>query len=58
LPKLNLDFPEARDHIVDAAKYWLSLGLDGFRLDHVIGPRHAFWKYFRGEIKGIIPLPS
>ena len=50
LPKLNLDFPEARDHIVSAAKQWLSLGLDGFRLDHVIGPTHAFWKHFRAEI--------
>jgi glycosidase len=55
LPKLNLDFPEARDHIVDAAKYWLSLGIDGFRLDHVIGPRHAFWKHFRREIKKDYP---
>ncbi len=55
LPKLNLDYPETRDHIVGAAKYWLSLGLDGFRLDHVIGPRHSFWKYFRTEIKGDYP---
>jgi cyclomaltodextrinase len=55
LPKLNLDYPETRDHIVGAARYWLSLGLDGFRLDHVIGPKHAFWRYFRGEIKKDYP---
>jgi len=55
LPKLNLDYPEARDHIAGAAKYWLSLGLDGFRLDHVIGPAHSFWKCFRREIKRDFP---
>jgi cyclomaltodextrinase len=51
LPKLNLDCPEARDHIIGAAKQWLSLGLDGFRLDHVIGPGHSFWRCFRAELK-------
>ncbi len=50
LPKINLDYAPARDHIVGAAKHWLSLGIDGFRLDHVIGPSHDFWKYFRREI--------
>ena len=51
IPKLNLNNPPTRDHIVDAAKYWLNMGFDGFRLDHVIGPSHAFWRYFKQEIK-------
>jgi glycosidase len=55
LPKLNLDYPETRDHIIGAALHWLSLGLDGFRLDHVIGPKHSFWKLFRREIKKDYP---
>lgn len=55
LPKLNLDHPAARDEITRAAKYWLSLGFDGFRLDHVIGPKHTFWKYFREQIKKDYP---
>ncbi|MBN2422094.1 hypothetical protein JXB41_02615 [Candidatus Woesearchaeota archaeon] len=55
LPKLNLSCLEARDHIVESAKHWLSLGLDGFRLDHVIGPKHKFWKFFRKEIKQEFP---
>ncbi len=55
LPKLNLDHAETRDHIIGAARYWLSLGLDGFRLDHVIGPKHSFWKEFRREIKKDYP---
>jgi len=50
LPKINLDYPPARDHITGAAKHWLSLGVDGFRLDHAIGPSHTFWKYFRTEV--------
>jgi cyclomaltodextrinase len=55
LPKLNLDYPETRDYIINAAKYWLSIGIDGFRLDHVLGPKHSFWKYFRKEIKTEYP---
>ena len=55
IPKLNLNNPLTRDHIVDAAKYWLNMGLDGFRLDHVIGPSHAFWRYFKQEIKNQNP---
>lgn len=55
LPKLNLDYPETRDYIINAAKYWLSIGIDGFRLDHVMGPKHSFWKYFRKEIKTADP---
>ncbi|MHB8908570.1 MAG: alpha-amylase family glycosyl hydrolase [Syntrophales bacterium] len=55
LPKLNLGHPETRGHIIGAARYWLSLGLDGFRLDHVIGPKHSFWKEFRREIKKDYP---
>ncbi len=55
LPKLNLDHSETREHIVNAAKYWLSMGIDGFRLDHVMGPKHDFWKYFRKEIKSVCP---
>jgi len=55
LPKLNLENPATRDHIVNAANYWLSLGFDGFRLDHVIGSSHSFWEYFRSEIKKEYP---
>ncbi|MCA9477872.1 MAG: hypothetical protein KC535_01875 [Nanoarchaeota archaeon] len=51
LPKLNLDNPATKEYIIDAALYWLSLGIDGFRLDHAIGPSIQFWKSFRKEIK-------
>jgi glycosidase len=55
LPKLNLNNHEVRQHIIDAALYWLSLGFDGFRLDHVIGPSHRFWKYFVSSVKKEYP---
>jgi glycosidase len=55
LPKLNLDNPAARRHILDAAKFWLGLGIDGYRLDHCIGPSHEFWTAFRREIKTDYP---
>jgi glycosidase len=55
IPKLNLDNPDTQDHVINAAKYWLSLGLDGFRLDHVIGPSHRFWERFTRDIKHQYP---
>lgn len=55
LPKLNLDFPAAKEHIFDAAVYWLNMELDGFRLDHVIGPSNRFWNDFSHEIKRMFP---
>lgn len=55
LPKINLDFPAARKHIIEAALKWISLGADGFRLDHVVGPSHDFWKAFSRKIKTLKP---
>jgi cyclomaltodextrinase len=55
LPKLNLDYSETREYIVEIANYWLSLGIDGYRVDHVIGPSHDFWNYFYTSIKNNYP---
>ncbi len=35
MPDLNLDSADVRNEIVDIMKYWLSLGVSGFRLDAV-----------------------
>lgn len=35
MPELNYDYQPTRDAIVDVAKYWLNLGVDGFRIDAV-----------------------
>lgn len=55
IPKINLQYPPAREHIIAAAKHWLSLGIDGFRLDHCIGPTHDFWQDFKQQIKTDYP---
>ena len=55
LPQLNLRNPETRQHICDAAGYWLDLGVDGFRLDYAIGPSHDFWADFRKATRQVNP---
>lgn len=35
MPELNFDYQATRDAILDVALYWMSFGLDGFRLDAV-----------------------
>lgn len=55
LPKLNLENPDVRAYMIRVAKKWLSLGLSGYRLDHVIGPTHSFWKEFTQEIRKAYP---
>ncbi|HVU10403.1 MAG TPA: maltose alpha-D-glucosyltransferase [Phototrophicaceae bacterium] len=34
-PDLNYDNPEVRQKMMDAVKFWMDLGIDGFRLDAV-----------------------
>lgn len=56
LPKINLDNKDARRYIIDAALYWIKeFDLDGFRLDHVIGPSIDFWIEFSSAIKKTKP---
>ncbi len=47
LPQINLRYKPARDHVLDAAKYWLEFGVDGFRVDYCIGPSPDFYAEFR-----------
>lgn len=47
LPHLNLRNPKARRFMLDAAKYWLDFGVDGYRVDYAIGPAVDFWAEFR-----------
>lgn len=56
MPKLNTANPAVRDHLVEAARYWLSeYDVDGFRLDHANGPDHAFWSEFWTACKATKP---
>ncbi|HLI15437.1 MAG TPA: maltose alpha-D-glucosyltransferase [Acidimicrobiales bacterium] len=67
-PDLNFDNPEVRDAIVSVLRFWLEVGLDGFRLDAVAylyerdGTRcenlpetHAFLRRLRREMDRDFP---
>ena len=47
LPQINLRHAPARQHVLDAAKFWLDFGVDGFRVDYCIGPTPDFYADFR-----------
>jgi cyclomaltodextrinase / maltogenic alpha-amylase / neopullulanase len=47
MPQVNLAHPAARRWMIDAACYWLrEFDVDGFRLDHAVGPGPGFWLDF------------
>jgi cyclomaltodextrinase / maltogenic alpha-amylase / neopullulanase len=52
LPQLDPDHPPLRAHIFDdVLPFWLDdVGVDGFRLDHVVGPSRDFWGAMRDEL--------
>ncbi len=56
MPELNLapGLP-AREHLFEAARYWLGLGVDGYRLDYAIGPGLDFWVEFRKVCREVNP---
>lgn len=47
LPQINLRHAPAREHVLEAARYWLEFGVDGFRVDYCIGPSPDFYADFR-----------
>jgi cyclomaltodextrinase / maltogenic alpha-amylase / neopullulanase len=56
LPQINTDHPAARQHLLDAALFWLiDVGFDGYRLDYALGPSHDFWADFHLAVKSAKP---
>ncbi|HVP20960.1 MAG TPA: alpha-amylase family glycosyl hydrolase [Anaerolineaceae bacterium] len=53
LPQVNLRDPGARQYMLDAARYWLEFGVDGYRLDYAIGPTLDFWADFRRVTRSV-----
>jgi glycosidase len=47
LPQINLRYAPAREHVLEAVKYWLDFGVDGYRVDYCIGPSPDFYADFR-----------
>ena len=67
-PDLNYDEPQVQEAMLDALRFWLDLGLDGFRLDAVpylyeregtncenLPETHAFLRRVRGTIDAEYP---
>ncbi len=55
LVNLNYNNPQVRHFMLDVARFWAGLGVDGFRCDVAWAVPHDFWKDFRREIKKINP---
>jgi maltose alpha-D-glucosyltransferase/alpha-amylase len=67
-PDLNYDNPEVASTMLDVVRYWLDIGLDGFRLDAVpylferdgtncenLPETHAYLKRLRKEVDSLYP---
>jgi cyclomaltodextrinase len=54
-PQIDSDDPGARAYMIESARHWLGLGIDGFRCDYAQGPSHAFWSAFRAATRTIAP---
>lgn len=57
MPELNYDNPEVREEMLNLAKYYLDLGVDGFRFDavkYIYFNDHEksadFWEWYMGEL--------
>ena len=56
LPKLNVDHPAVRDHLLRSIGFWLGdVGFDGLRLDHADGPSYDFWTDARAVARSVRP---
>ncbi len=56
LPKLNLDEPAVREHILSVGEHWLRFGIDGWRLDVPEEiPDGSFWAEFRRRSRAVNP---
>ena len=62
MPELNYDNDAVRQAVLDVAKYYLDLGIDGFRFDAAkyiyFGDNvqsAEFWQWYIGELKSIKP---
>jgi neopullulanase len=54
LPKLNIDEPAVREHVLHVAEHWLRFGIDGWRLDVPEEiPDGAFWSEFRRRCRAV-----
>lgn len=62
MPELNFDNPDVRQAALDVAKYYLDLGVDGFRFDAVkyiyygdTAKSVEFWEWYMRQLRAIKP---
>ena len=55
LPKFNLNHPETADYFMQIALNWCRAGIDGIRIDHVIGVPDNFLIRLRKLLKSVNP---
>ncbi|MET0771660.1 MAG: glycoside hydrolase family 13 protein [Candidatus Limnocylindrales bacterium] len=55
LPKLRVDHPDTRAHLLDVAEHWLRFGIDGWRLDVAEEIPGDFWEEFRQRCRAVRP---
>lgn len=55
LAKINLDYDEAADYMINVARLYCQLGVDGLRIDHAVGPSFAFWKKAMTQLTAEFP---
>ena len=62
MPELNFDNPEVRQAMLDVAKYYMDLGVDGFRFDAVkyiyfgdTAQSVEFWQWYMQQLRAINP---
>ena len=56
MPKVNLDHRDAREAMLGVAEYWVrEFGIDGYRIDHALGPSESFFAALTERIEEIDP---
>lgn len=62
MPELNFDNPAVKEAILEVAKFYLDMGVDGFRFDaakYIYYGNEAenavFWEWFMGELRAMKP---
>ena len=62
MPELNYDNPEVKEEMLNVAKYYLDLGVDGFRFDAIkyiyfgdLKANVAFWEWYMEELRAYSP---
>ena len=55
MPQLNHDEVAVREHLVEAALFWLGRGVDGLRLDYAGGASYELWAELRAAARAVAP---